>query len=163
MTSLLPLETMTALLRTSLLATALVLSAGTAWAQPDRSATPATTLAVSGSDTATASVTAGGSNRVAVQGSGCSGFITNDTPSAAVTWSGSGALSIYATSSGDATIVVADPDGRWHCSDDASLDNSNPAVTFAQGKSGRYLVWVGLISAGTGDATLKAKAGQPAW
>ncbi|MEL6614113.1 MAG: peptidase S1 [Bacteroidota bacterium] len=154
---------MTALFRTSLLATALVLSAGAAWAQPDRSGTPATTLAVSGDDTASTSVTAGGRDRVAVQGSGCSGFITNGTPTAAVTWSGSGALSIYATASGDATLVVADPDGRWHCSDDASLDNSNPAVTFAQGKSGRYLVWVGMIGAGTESATLKAKAGQPAW
>ena len=109
------------------------------------------------------SVQAGGNDRVAVQGSGCSGYVTNDSPSAAVTWSGSGALSIYAVSSADATIVVADPDGRWHCSDDASRDNSNPAITFAQGKSGTYLVWVGVIDPGTASATLKAKAGQPAW
>ena len=154
---------MQTLFRLSSLALALILTTGTALAQPDRSGTPATTLAASGDAVASASIQAGGSDRVAVQGSGCSGFITNATPSAAISWSGSGALSIYATSGGDATIVISDPDGRWHCSDDADRNNANPAVTFAQAKSGRYLVWVGMIDAGTASATLSAKAGQPAW
>ena len=154
---------MQTLLRLSTLALALVLTTGSALAQPDRNGSPAVTMSVSGDAVASSPVQAGGNDRVAVQGSGCSGFITNATPTAAVTWSGSGALSIYATSAGDATIVISDPDGRWHCSDDADRSNDNPAITFAQGKAGKYLVWVGMIDAGKASATLKAKSGQPAW
>ena len=154
---------MQTLLRLSTLALALVLTAGSALAQPNRNGTPTTMLVASPDAKASVTVQAGGNDRVAVQGSGCSGYITNATPSASVTWSGSGALSIYATSGGDATIVISDPDGRWHCSDDADRSNANPAVTFASAKSGKYLVWVGMIDAGTASATLKANAGQPAW
>lgn len=150
---------MTTLLRLSLLA-AFALSAGVAAAQPKRDGTPQTTLTLS-EGTASASIQAGGNDRVSVQGSGCSGYITDATPSGAVAWSGSGALSIYATSGTDTTILVSDPDGRWHCSDDAN--GSNPGVTIAQAKSGRYLVWVGSFEPGNASATLKATAGQPAW
>ena len=148
------------LLRTSALALAL-LASGVAQAQPNRNASPQATISVSGPDTAQTTVRAGGSDRVAVQGSGCSGFIANDSPVAAVTWSGSGALSIYATSGTDTTLLVADPAGRWHCSDDAN--GSNPGVTIAQARTGRYLVWVGTFEPGTASATLKAKGGQPDW
>ncbi|HIG73814.1 MAG TPA: peptidase S1 [Bacteroidetes bacterium] len=150
---------MTTFLRLSALAT-LLFSVSVAQAQPDRNASPRATLDVAG-DLAEVSIQAGGNDRVAVQGSGCSGYITNTAPNGAVMWSGSGALSIYAVSGEDATIVVSDPDGRFHCSDDAN--GSNPAVTIAQAKSGRYLVWVGLWEPGTAGATLKAKGGQPAW
>ena len=149
---------MTTTLRLSTLA-ALLLAAGAVHAQPDRSGTPQATLELS-EGTADAGIQAGGNDRVSVQGSGCSGYIAA-APSGAVTWSGSGALSIYATSGTDTTILVSDPDGRWHCSDDAN--GSNPAVTIAQAKSGRYLVWVGSFEPGTAGATLKATAGQPAW
>jgi hypothetical protein len=151
---------MQTLLRLSALALAL-LASGVAQAQPDRSASPQTLLTVSGDATAQAAVQAGGSDRVAVQGSGCSGFISNGSPVAAVAWSGSGALSIYATSGADTTLLIADPSGRWHCSDDAN--GSNPGVTIASAASGRYLVWVGTFEPGTARATLSAKAGPPAW
>ena len=150
---------MTTILRLSAVA-ALLLTSAAASAQPDRSASPQVSLAVSG-DLAEATVQAGGNERVAVQGSGCSGYIANNSPAGAVTWNGSGALSIYAVSGTDTTILVSDPDGRWHCSDDAN--GSNPGVTIAQAKSGQYLVWVGSFEPGTASATLKAKGGQPAW
>ncbi|MEM6327308.1 MAG: peptidase S1 [Bacteroidota bacterium] len=146
-------------LRLAVLA-ALVCAAGAATAQPDRSGSPQVTLELN-EGTAESGIEAGGTARVSVQGSGCSGYITEATPSGAVAWSGSGALSIYAVSGSDTTILVSDPDGRWHCSDDAN--GSNPAVTIAQAKRGRYLVWVGAFEPGTTSATLKATAGQPAW
>lgn len=150
---------MTTFLRLSALAT-LLFSVSVAQAQPNRSGSPQVTLDVSG-DLVEASIQAGGNDRVAVQGSGCSGYITNATPNGAVAWSGSGALSIYAVSGSDTTLIVSDPDGRFHCSDDAN--GSNPAVTIAQAKSGRYLVWVGSFEPGAASATLKAKGGQPTW
>ena len=151
---------MTTTLRLSLFA-ALLFSTSAATAQPDRGGSPQATLQVAGSDLMQAAVQAGGNDRVAVQGSGCSGYITNASPAGAVAWSGGGALSIYATSGTDTTILVSDPDGRWHCSDDAN--GSNPGVTIAQAKGGRYLVWVGSFEPGTANATLKAKGGQPVW
>lgn len=144
-----------------LLLAALLVSASAVSAQPDRSGSPQTTLEVAGADLMQADIQAGGNDRVAVQGSGCSGYITNASPAGAIAWSGSGALSIYATSGTDTTLLVSDPDGRWHCSDDAN--GSNPAVTIAQAKGGRYLVWVGSFEPGTASASLKAKGGQPAW
>jgi hypothetical protein len=130
-------------------------------AQPRRSGSPQQTLAVSDAP-ASVAVRAGGSDRNAVPGSGCSGFINNGTPTAAVEVAGDGPLSIYATSGTDTTILVSDPAGRWHCSDDAN--GSNPAVTFAQAAAGTYVVWVGTFSPdAAADAQLSATRGQPAW
>jgi len=143
---------------------ALVLSIGTvaADAQPNRNASPQAAISASDAPSATA-VRAGGGDRNSVPGSGCSGFIDNDQPTATVTFSGSGALSIYATSSSDATILIASPDGKWHCSDDAS--GSNPGVTFAKAPSGKYVVWVGMLSpdAAGAEAQLFAHSGSPRW
>ena len=139
----------------------LLAASGAASAQPNRSATPGTTLTVSSDAVAQAAVQAGGADRVAVQGSGCSGYIANASPAAAVEWSGSGPLSIYATSGTDTTLLISDPSGRWHCSDDAN--GSNPGVTIARAAAGRYLVWVGSYDPASSPATLKAKGGQPAW
>ena len=138
-----------------------VLVALPAQAQPRRTATPQHTLTVA-ADAASASVQAGGSDRNAVPGSGCSGYIANASPSASVTVEGDGALSIYAVSGTDTTLLVSDPAGRWHCSDDAN--GSNPAVTFARAAAGTYVVWVGTFSPDArATATLSAVRGQPAW
>lgn len=133
-----------------------------AQAQPRRTADAQTALTAAATP-ASASVRAGGSDRNAVPGSGCSGFINNAQPSAAVTFDGDGPLAIYATSDTDTTLLVADPGGRWHCSDDAN--GSNPAVTFASGSAGVYTVWVGTFSpdaAGTA-ARVHAVRGRPVW
>jgi len=137
------------------------LAAVPAQAQPRRNASPQHTLAIA-ADAVSASVQAGGADRNAVAGSGCSGFIANDSPSAAITVEGDGPLSIYAVSGTDTTMLVSDPAGRWHCSDDAN--GSNPAVTFAQAAAGTYMVWVGTFSPDArAAATLSAVRGQPAW
>lgn len=140
---------------------AIALVAIPAQAQPRRSAAPQQTLSISDAP-ASASVRAGGSDRNAVPGSGCSGFISNAQPTAAVEVAGAGPLSIYAVSGTDTTILVSDPAGRWHCSDDAN--GSNPAVTFSQAAAGTYVVWVGTFSPdAAADAQLSAVRGQPAW
>ena len=139
---------------------ALVLSAS-ASAQPSRQASAESSLAAAATP-ASVDIRAGGPDRNAVSGSGCSGFIRNARPVATVAHSG-GPLSIYVTSGTDTTLLVADPAGRWQCSDDAN--GSNPAVTFAAGQSGEYTVWVGTFSAEAADAaaTLFAVQGQPSW
>ena len=144
----------------TLLALSLALSVS-AEAQPQRSAAPQQTISVS-SEAASVAVRAGGADRNAVPGSGCSGFIANNAPSAAVQVSGAGPLSIYAVSGTDTTILVSDPAGRWHCSDDAN--GSNPAVTFTRAEPGTYVVWVGTFSPdAAAQATLSAVRGQPVW
>ena len=153
---------MTVLLRLSALAVALGLLAPLASAQPSRSSTPAVTLTADAGAPASSAVRAGGADRVPIPGSGCAGFIANATPSAAVAWSGDGPLSIYAVSGDDTTLLVSDPDGRWHCSDDAR--GVDPAVSIARPKAGTYVVWVGTQAPGeTAGATLHARKGAPAW
>ena len=146
----------------SLVALLTLVGATAADAQPDRNAQPQTTLAASDAPEAT-TVRAGGGDRNSVSGSGCSGFIDNASPTAAVTFGGSGTLSIYAVSDSDATILISGPDGKWHCSDDAS--GSNPGVTFAKAPAGKYVVWVGMISpdAAGASARLFAHGGSPRW
>ena len=149
-------------LSTPLALAALLLAALPAQAQPRRSAAPEATFAAS-AEPASVTVKAGGADRNAVPGNGCSGFIDNAEPDATVQAEGGGPLAIYATSGVDTTLLVADPDGRWHCSDDAN--GSNPAVTFADAKGGTYTVWVGTFSpeAAPAEARLHAVRGRPRW
>ena len=145
----------------SLFALALAFAASPAQAQPRTGGTPAHTLAVADAPVSVA-LQAGGADRNAVPGSGCSGYIDNARPSAKLTVTGDGPLAIYAVSGSDTTLLVSDPSGRSHCSDDAN--GSNPAVTFARAAPGAYVVWVGTFSPNEGArATLSAVRGQPAW
>ena len=141
--------------------TVVLLASAAATAQPRRQATPQVTLVAAASPVATA-IAAGGPDRNVIPGSGCSGFIRNAAPAAAVQHGG-GPLSIYVTSGTDTTLLVADPSGRWQCSDDAN--GSDPAVTFAAGEAGTYTVWVGTFSAESAGvaARLFAVQGSPRW
>ena len=134
-----------------------------AQAQPNRSAEAQFGTLAAADAPATLDIEAGGSDRNAVPGSGCSGFITNAAPTAVVRLDGAGPLSIYARSGTDTTLLVADPAGRWHCSDDANA--SDPAVTFPRADAGAYTVWVGTFSpdAAGAAARLVAVRGQPVW
>ena len=138
-----------------------LLAAAPLAAQPSRQADADHTLSAAATP-ASVTIEAGGPDRNAVPGSGCSGFIRNAAPVATVQHTG-GPLSIYVTSSTDTTLLVADPSGRWQCSDDAS--GSNPGVTFAAGESGAYTVWVGTFSVESAgaEARLFAVQGQPRW
>lgn len=145
-----------------LLVSALVLLAATAAAaQPRPNAAAQHALEIA-DEAVSVAVRAGGADRNAVPGSGCSGFIANAAPTATVAVTGAGPLAIYAVSGSDTTLLVSDPAGRWHCSDDAR--GSDPAVTFAQAAPGRYVVWVGTFSPNAAaPATLSAVRGRPAW
>lgn len=142
--------------------TALVLGATSVAAQPSRSASPQVAIAASDGPSAT-SVRGGGADRNAVPGSGCSGFINNSQPTATVTFGGGSSLSIYATSGTDTTLLVATPDGKWHCSDDAN--GSNPGVTIASAGEGTYVVWIGTFSPDSAGSAVQlfAHSGSPRW
>ncbi len=141
---------------------ALLLATLPAQAQPNRNASAGATLTAA-SELGSIGIRAGGHDLNAVPGNGCSGYIDNATPNATVSFDGEGPLAIYATSDTDTTILVLDPAGRWHCSDDAS--GINPAVTFSNGAAGSYKVWVGTFSpdAAGASARLHAVRGQPRW
>ena len=144
-----------------LLALATTVAALPAQAQPRRNAAPQHSMSVAEA-AVSATVQAGGADRNAVPGSGCSGYIDNARPTAKLAVTGGGPLAIYAVSGSDTTLLVADPSGRWHCSDDAN--GSNPAVTFSRAEPGDYVVWVGTFSPNTpAEAELSAVRGQPTW
>ena len=153
---------MNALRLLSLAAFACLAFASAADAQPNRTASPQVAVAASEAPSGT-SVRSAGSARNSVPGSGCSGFIKNGEPTATVTFGGGGPLSIYATSDTDTTILVAAPDGTWHCSDDEN--GSNPGVTIAKAREGKYVVWVGTLSPESAGAAaqLFAHPGPPRW
>ena len=142
--------------------TTLILGATSVAAQPSRNASPQVAIAASDGPSATA-VRGGGADRNAVPGSGCSGFINNGQPTATVTFGGGAPLSIYATSTTDTTILVASPDGKWHCSDDAN--GSNPGVTIANAGEGTYVVWIGTFSPDSAGSAVQlfAHRGAPQW
>ena len=134
-----------------------------AQAQPRRDAAPQNGPVTATTAGATAAIQAGGADRNAIRGSGCSGYINNAAPVATVENATAGALSIYVTSETDTTLLIAAPDGEWHCSDDAN--DSNPAVTIRDAAPGSYAVWVGTFSPSSAGAaaTLHARNGPPVW
>ena len=139
-----------------------LLVATAASAQPRPTATPVAGTLASGDAPSALEIQAGGADRNPIPGSGCSGFIRSGAPLATVEHGG-GPLAIYVTSGTDTTLLVADPAGRWQCSDDAS--DVNPAVTYANAPAGTYAVWVGTFSpeAAGAPAQLRAVRGQPRW
>ncbi len=90
----------------------------------------------------------GGDTVVADLGAGCTGYIFAAQPDLKVVLdSASTQFGIFVNSNIDTTLVVNDPNGVWHCNDDASfLTNSNPGVTFTKPASGTYDIWVGTYS-----------------
>ena len=83
----------------------------------------------------------------------CSGAITA-APTLAIDYAaGADQLVISATSGGDATLAVRDPDGDWRCDDDSGA-GFNPAVTFETPESGEYLVYAGMLFEDLAPATL---------
>lgn len=63
------------------------------------------------------------------------------------------ALTIYAVSKSDTTLLVNLPDGTW-IADDDSGGNLNPFLRFANPESGRYDIWVGTYGPKLAPATL---------
>ena len=55
---------------------------------------------------------------------------------------GSQPLTFQVLAKGDTTLLINGPGGKWFADDDGGK-GTNPRVTFANPKSGRYDVWVG--------------------
>ncbi len=105
-------------------------------------------------DPVSRSLQAGGVDSNSIDGTGCAGFINAERPDYDLNYTaGSSSLYIYARSGSDITLLVNDPSGSWHCSDD--WDGTDPMIHFESPSSGNYNVWVGTYSSGqTQDATL---------
>jgi hypothetical protein len=92
---------------------------------------------------------AGGSIDASDRFDGCRGFISA-TPDVRLFWDGSAksalTLKFSALSNADTTLIVNDPNGRWHCDDDSGED-SNPLVELSP-IPGRYEIWIGTYSEG---------------
>lgn len=105
-------------------------------------------------DPHTVNVRSGGSLAVAPMnlGPSCRGHATAQ-PDYIVQYNGqspTGILRFYfrANQSGqDATLIINDPQGNWHCDDDGG-GNLNPMVTFNRPSAGQYDIWVGSYSDG---------------
>jgi len=100
-------------------------------------------------------LTAGGSIRAQNRNSSCRGYIANAPDFSVYYTAGSLPLIFSVDSDSDTTLVINGPDTRWHCDDDGAREGFNPMVRFNDPQSGRYDVWVGTYSEGSGvPATL---------
>ena len=97
---------------------------------------------------------AGGNDSNPIAGAGCTGFINAAAPDYAVNYTAaSSTLYVYARAGSDLTLLINDPSGAWHCSDD--WEGTDPMVAFSSPSSGSYNVWVGTFESGAPqDATL---------
>ncbi|HSG57583.1 MAG TPA: hypothetical protein VLA45_19185, partial [Paracoccaceae bacterium] len=94
------------------------------------------------------SVTSGGSIAASGIGDPCRGFIASAPDVRLHYSSGSLPLIISTRSTGDTTLAVYAPDGRWYCDDDSGEAGLNAMVRFNSPMSGRYAIWVGSYSSG---------------
>ncbi len=97
----------------------------------------------------------GGDTQVEDLGAGCAGYIYASQPDLKVVLdSASSQFGIFVNSNIDTTLVINDPNGGWHCNDDAEfLTNSNPGVLFSKPANGTYDIWVGTYSDVGTDST----------
>ena len=79
---------------------------------------------------------------------GCTGHVTAQ-PDYIVDYSDTrGFLRFYFTGqgNGDATLIINDGAGNWHCNDD-SFGGRNPTVDISNPPAGQYDIWVGSYRA----------------
>jgi Ca2+-binding RTX toxin-like protein len=89
--------------------------------------------------------TSGGDVDVFYLGGGCLGFAAQ-APDFELTWSGGGSLlrMYFVSDFGDATLVVNDPSGDWHCNDDWDPGLTvDPGIDFVNPENGVYDIWIG--------------------
>lgn len=100
-------------------------------------------------------LTAGGTIRAQDRFRDCRGYIANAPDFSLYYSAGSAPLYINVDSDRDTTLVVNGPDGRWYCDDDGADAPFNPLLQWNNPQSGRYDIWVGTYSRGSGvPATL---------
>ncbi len=91
-------------------------------------------------------VTAGGERNVSYLGVECTGYAAAG-PDYRLSWSGdSETLLIFFHADNpeeDATMIIKDPGGTWHCNDDAYDGTLDPGIFFHYPLEGEYLIWIG--------------------
>ncbi len=100
-------------------------------------------------------LSAGGSIRAQDRFRECRGYIA-DAPDYSLYYTAGGQdLYINVDSDRDTTLVVNGPNGEWYCDDDGASEPLNPLLYWPNPQSGRYDIWVGTYSSGSGaPATL---------
>lgn len=100
-------------------------------------------------------LTAGGAIRAQDRFRDCRGYIA-DAPDYSLYYTAGGQdLFINVDADRDTTLVVNGPNGNWYCDDDGGDEPLNPLLYWSNPPSGRYDIWVGTYSQGTGvPATL---------
>jgi hypothetical protein len=79
-------------------------------------------------------------------GEGCVGLVNGARPDVVLGYgAGPNPLYIYATSEFDTTLAVLDPEGRWHCNDDALGRGLDPGIELVDPAAGDYAIWVGTV------------------
>lgn len=141
---------MRTVLLASAIATALMAVAATSAAaqNPGAAATSGGMRARAGftPDPIRVNIYSGGSIDASRLGGNCVGMIASAPDYEFTYTAGSFPLSFGVVSSGDTSLVINGPDGRWYCNDDAQ--GLNPILTWGRPQSGSYDIWVGAV----GDA-----------
>lgn len=89
------------------------------------------------------SVNGGGQVDASILGDGCSGYI-NISPVVTLNWTGEAEqVRAFFVSDSDSTLVVATPDGKILCSDDAAEQLLDPLLSLENPAPGAYRIWVG--------------------
>ncbi|MBN2470620.1 MAG: peptidase S1 [Anaerolineae bacterium] len=96
-------------------------------------------------------VAGGGVDAAAVIGSPCMGFAASAPDYRLFYTTGQYRLRFFASSSGDTTLIINAPDGRWYCDDDSG-GNLNPLLDFSSPLSGQYDIWIGAFQTGAGQS-----------
>lgn len=116
-----------------------------------------------GFGTQAVAIQAGGTIPPTDLGENCAGFVTA-APSYRMYYNGAAPLTFTVSAGGtDTTLLVADPDGYWFCSDDAN-GTLDPEVIIDPGHAGQYDIWVGTFAGDgtTAAATLTITEGEAA-
>ena len=94
----------------------------------------------------------GGSIDASRLGGACVGMIASAPDYEFTYTAGSFPLSFGVVSSGDTSLVINGPDGRWYCNDDAQ--GLNPILTWGRPPSGSYDIWVGAVGSAASSTLL---------
>ena len=99
---------------------------------------------------------AGGADDLEViLGEGCIGYVNGRNPDVVLSYAaGPNPLYIYGTSEFDTSLAVLDPNGQWHCNDDALGRGLDPGLEFVDPASGDYVIWVGTLDGNMVEAIL---------
>ncbi|WGM30296.1 peptidase S1 [Brevundimonas sp. NIBR11] len=144
----------TVLLTTAIAAAMMAVAATSAAAQdPSAAASSGGMRARAGftPDPIRVNIYSGGSIDASRLGGACTGMIASAPDYEFTYTAGSFPLSFGVVSSGDTSLVINGPDGRWYCNDDA--EGLNPILTWGRPPSGSYDIWVGAVGSAA-SATL---------